>query len=137
MSEVKLTVKRVAFKDTYTIGHFYIDGVKVFDTLEDKYRDLSKEQKVWGQTAIPFGTYDCSVVFWNKINRNVLSIHNVPQFSGILIHGGYDEDNTEGCVLVGYNTIIGHLTDSKKALDILMNYIDVHKPNKITIEITQ
>lgn len=132
---VNIEVQRVAFRDTYTIGLLFLDGVKICDTLEDKYRDLSKEAKVWGQTAIPEGVYKCVIVYWNKIKRNVLALLNVPQFSGILVHGGYDQDNTEGCILVGYNTIIGHLTDSKKALDIIMNYIATKNPSSIVITV--
>ena len=58
---MKILVKRFALKEKYTIGHMFIDGVKVCDTLEDKVRDLNKngkfdngEVKIPGQTAIPY-----------------------------------------------------------------------------------
>lgn len=133
--EVKILVKRVFKCEKYTIGHLYLDGVYICDTLEDKVRNLTKEKKVFGQTAIPAGTYNAKVFFWNKIKRNVLLLEKVPFFSGILIHGGVDETYSFGCILVGYNKIKGKLLDSKKALDAIMNYITIKKPEKITITV--
>ena len=64
---MKLLLKRIALKPTYTIGWLYIDGQKVCDTIEDAVRDLNKngqfdngEKKVYAETAIPYGTYDIS-----------------------------------------------------------------------------
>ena len=61
---MKLEVKRVYLGDTYTIGKLSIDGDYFCDTLEDKVRDLNKngkldefEEKIYGKTAIPYGTY--------------------------------------------------------------------------------
>ena len=42
---MKLILKRIALRDTYTIGKLYIDGVYFCDTLEDKVRDLNKNGK--------------------------------------------------------------------------------------------
>ena len=39
---MKLLLKRIALRDTYTIGKIYIDGEYFCDTLEDKVRDLNK-----------------------------------------------------------------------------------------------
>lgn len=39
---MKLLLKRIALKPTYTIGWLYIDGQKVCDTIEDAVRDLNK-----------------------------------------------------------------------------------------------
>mgnify|MGYP003435238428 FL=1 len=56
-------------RDTYTnkttIGKLYLNDVFICDTLEDVCRDLNKdgdlddkgETKVYGETAIPSGTY--------------------------------------------------------------------------------
>lgn len=141
--EVKILVKRIFNGSTYTIGHLYLDGVLVCDTLEDVIRDKNNdgdltdlgESKVYGQTAIPKGIYKAEVYFWSKINRNVLHLLNVPSFNGILIHGGVDETHSLGCILVGYNTIKGKLTNSKKALDSMMNYINIKKPTSIIINV--
>ncbi len=140
---MEILVKRVFKGATYTIGHLYIDGVLICDTLEDVIRDLNNdgdltdpgEVKVWGQTAIPKGKYKAIVIFWAKIQRNVLKLLNVPSFDGILIHGGVDETHTLGCILVGYNTVKGKLMNSKKALDLIMNYVETKKPISINVTV--
>ena len=66
---MKLTLKRIALRDTYTIGKLYTDDVYFCDTLEDKVRDLNKngifdngEVKIKGQTAIPYGEYEVNIL---------------------------------------------------------------------------
>ena len=39
---MKLTLKRIAKRDTYTIGRLYINGEYFCDTLEDKDRGLKQ-----------------------------------------------------------------------------------------------
>ena len=131
---MKLKLKRICFKDTYTIGRLYIDDKYFCDTLEDKNRDLNKngkfdngEVKVYSETCIPFGTY----------NRELPWIQNVPSFSGILIHRGTTSKNTSGCVLVGENKIVGKLINSASYEIKLVTLIKeaITKGDKITIEI--
>lgn len=43
---MKLTLKRVAKRPTYTIGKLYIDGVYFCDTCEDKDRGLTQSMPV-------------------------------------------------------------------------------------------
>ena len=58
---MEIKIKRIARKDTYTIGKMYIDGVYFCDTLEDKDRGLKqtmtdaeiKKLKIKDKTAIP------------------------------------------------------------------------------------
>ena len=74
---MKLTLKRIALKPTYTIGKLYIDDKYFCDTLEDTVRDLNKngkfdngEEKIKGKTAIPYGTYEITTnVCQSKIQR--------------------------------------------------------------------
>ena len=42
---MKLTLKRIALRPTYTIGKLYIDDVYFCDTIEDTVRDLNKNCK--------------------------------------------------------------------------------------------
>ena len=85
---MKLKLKRIALRDTYTIGKLYVDGQYFCDTLEDRVRDLTKEKKVPGETAIPAGTYNMVVNVSPKFKRMLPRLLNVPQFDGILIHRG-------------------------------------------------
>lgn len=42
---MKLTLKRIALRPTYTIGKLYIDDVYFCDTIEDTVRDINKNGK--------------------------------------------------------------------------------------------
>ena len=132
---MEIALRRIALRDTYTIGRLYVDNVYVCDTLEDCVRDLNRngqfdngEKKVYGETAIPFGRYEVELNVkspkysnfakypWAKPYGGFLPrLKNVNGFEGILIHVGNTPKDTLGCILVGYNTIKGQLTDSRKA----------------------
>jgi hypothetical protein len=109
---MNLTLKRRFFKETYTIGSLSIDGVYFCDTLEDRYRAMPEEKKIYGQTAIPPGTYRVIMSYSNRFKRIMPELLNVPFFEGIRIHSGNTDADTAGCILVGRNTAIGVLTDS-------------------------
>ena len=111
---MKLVLNRTYLGDSYTIGKLYIDGVYFCDTLEDKVRDLSKEEKVKHQTAIPKGTYKVIVNQSPRLKRDLPRLLNVPHFDGILIHRGNTADDSSGCILVGENKIIGKVINSTK-----------------------
>lgn len=134
---MKLRIERLWPKPNYTVGRLYIDGKFYCNTLEDTVRDLSKEKKVPGKTAIPYGTY--KVVFnWSpKFGRNLPRLLNVPAFDGILIHPGNTAEDSAGCILVGKNTAVGRLTESRYTSDKLNVLIEdaQRKGENITIEI--
>lgn len=138
---MKIEVKRIALKDRYTIGHMYIDGKFVCDTLEDKVRDLNKngkfdngEVKIPNETAIPYGTYNVTMniqspkysnyakyPYVKKYNAFMPRLQNVPSFEGVLIHAGNTADHTSGCILVGENKIKGQVINSQKIWTNLMD----------------
>ena len=75
------------------------DGKRSFlcYTLEDIVRD----EKVHGRTAIPAGTYPLRISRSFRFKRDLPEVMNVPNYSGVRIHGGNTHENTEGCPLVG------------------------------------
>lgn len=101
-----LRLERRFFKETYTIGRLFIDGEYFSDTLEDKVRE---GEKVYGKTAIPYGVYKVVVSHSPKFGKQLPLICDVPNFTGIRIHGGVDDEDTLGCPLVGYNKRKGQL----------------------------
>lgn len=109
---MNLTLKRIAQRPGYTIGRLYVDGHYYCDTLEDTVRDLSREKKVAGQTAIPPGRYAVTVTRSPKFGRRLPRLLNVPGFEGILIHRGNSAADTSGCILVGENKVVGRLINS-------------------------
>jgi len=121
--ENKIEVKRIALKDTYTIGKLYYNGTYVCDTLEDKVRSFTAaDPKVFGQTAIPYGTYTVTKET-NAHFGNHFRIHNVPYFDGTLIHCGNTDIDTHGCILVGINSVKGQVLNSKVSLTKLYSLI--------------
>lgn len=122
-----LVLKRKYLKDSYTIGHLYIDGQWFCDTLEDKVRPEGAA-KVYGETAIPYGKYKVTLdvrspkfskrEFYKESCGGFLPrLMNVPNFEGILIHvaDGYrGADLLEGCIGVGHNLIRGGLLNGKQ-----------------------
>ena len=100
---MKLELNRIAKKSLYTIGRLFVDGRYFCDTLEDRCRDLDREEKVMHETAIPAGTYEVIVNVSAKFKRKLPLLLNVPHFSGIRIHRGNTDEDTSGCILVGEN----------------------------------
>lgn len=145
---MKLELKRHTYKPTYTVGKLYIDGVFYSDTLEDVVRDKNRdgdldeagEEKVHGQTAIPQGTYSIDYTYSPKFKRNMALITGVDGFDGIRIHGVLPgviatSKHTEGCILVGRNTVVGGLTDSHSYQVDINKKIGVAHDEFKTIEI--
>lgn len=110
-------------------------------TLEDKIRDYNKdgdlddaiEQKIYGETAIPFGIYNGILTYSNTFNRRLPLILNVKGFEGIRMHGGNSIADTLGCILIAHNTDNnGKIWGSaEKSIIQLIQQND----NKFTIEI--
>lgn len=132
----------------YCISHVYINGVYSHDAIEDYDRGLDESMteaqiaktKVYKKTAIPTGTYRIKMnvvsgtfskkpyyrdlCVWTrndgkKLYGCVPRMDPVKGFVGILQHRGEDENSSAGCVIVGKNTIVGKVTDSKAVFEML------------------
>ena len=153
---MKLRLERRWKKATYVIGVLFIDGIRYCETLEDADRGLKQtdpptyiaSRKVAGETAIPKGTYTVAMnvtspkyagVAWyyNFCRGKMPRLLAVPGFDGILIHPGNDALDTRGCILVGKNTKVGKLTESKACFQEVYRLMKsaADKGEKITIEI--
>lgn len=135
---MELKLSRDYKKDTYTIGKLYINNKLFCNTLEDKARGLSsdmdeaeiKNLKVYGETAIPTGTYviDLNTVSpkfksrsWAKpYGGKIPRLLNVKGFEGILIHPLNTAKDSLGCIGVGLNTKKGMITNSTEYFHVLM-----------------
>lgn len=128
-------IKRIAFKENYTIGRLYVDDIYICDTIEDKVRELhTAEDKVYGETAIPAGEYKADVAFSNKFRYNVVRLFGVPYFEGIYIHKGNTEKDSLGCIIVGYNDKKGWVSRPTEALNKLMAAIEGYDELKVIIQ---
>ena len=144
---MEILVKRIAKKSKYTIGKMYIDGQYICDTLEDADRGLNQNmslkeinnKKVYGETAIPTGTYTLVLSYSNRFKKVMPEILNVPNFSGIRIHCGNSSKDTEGCLLVGKwdGKTENWISDSKNSYNKLYPLLEeaFNKKENITITI--
>lgn len=133
---MELTLKRKYCKPSYTIGHLYIDGKKICDTIEDTVRDLVAERKVKGRTAIPAGRYKVVLNWSPRFGRPLPLLLDVPDFDGIRIHTGNTAKDTDGCILVGRNTLPGTVTESKATMAELMHLLTAANNKREEIWIT-
>lgn len=149
---MELLLKRIAKKPTYTIGKLYIDGEYFSDTLEDRDRGLTQDMdledilriKVYGETAIPTGTYriDMNTISpkfkdrsWAKPYKGKIPrLLNVPGFDGVLLHPGNSANDSLGCVLVGNNTQVGKVLNSQAVFKRLMQKLLGEQDITLTIE---
>lgn len=131
---MEITVKRIAKRPAYTIGKMYLDGMYFCDTLEDTVRDLTKEAKVYGKTAIPAGKYPVVISFSPRFKKDLPLLMNVPYFSGVRIHSGNTAEDTEGCILVGENKAVGKVLNSRATFTRLMEKLQKADKIYITIE---
>ena len=140
---MKLILKRIALRQTYTIGRLYVDGNYFCDTLEDTVRDLNKdgkfdngEKKVYGKTAIPYGTYEIKWTYSPRFKKYTPQLMNVPSFEGIRIHAGSTPADTAGCLLLGENKKVGMVLNSRATINKFYPIIKEACSNgKVTIEI--
>lgn len=152
---MKLELKRRFKGPKYTIGSLFINGAYECDTIEDVDRGLTdsmsveeiKAKKVYGETAIPTGTYkiDMNTVSpkfkdrsWAKFCGGKLPrLLDVKGYEGVLIHVGNKAEDSLGCILVGDNKIKGQVINSTATFQELYGELlkAKVKGEEITIEI--
>jgi hypothetical protein len=139
---MELVLTRIAKRKTYTIGRLEIktgESLYLCDTLEPTWRDYAHGgHKIKGCSAIPEGRYAVVISYSPKFEQWLPILLGVPNFSGIRIHAGNCSEDTEGCILVGKNKLVGQLVDSRIWLHRLKKKIveakDRGEPVWITIQ---
>lgn len=133
----ELVLVRIYKEANYTIGQLFVkldepvikcvDGEIVkedmrylCDTLEPKRRNLKKEKKVLGRTAIPEGRYHVVITKSFRFKCWLPQVREVPGFSGIRFHAGNTYHDTRGSILPGWNRKKGMVVNSRAALQMLM-----------------
>ena len=134
MEALKLQLIRYNLQPEYTEGSLiYVNkNRELCDTLEDKVRDANAdgtfdgdESKVYGETAIPYGTYPIKVTYSPKFKRKMVLIMDVKHFTGIRMHWGRTAKNSEGCPLVGAKVKDGELGNIGMT-DYLVDLLESH-----------
>ena len=89
-------------------------------TLEDEFREV----KVRKETRIPEGTYELKLRTEGPLNERyktrffdihegMVWLQDVPGFNWIYIHCGNDDDDTDGCILVGSYLRLNRVLNSR------------------------
>lgn len=141
MNELKLELIRRILTLKSTSSDLYINGVFECHVLEDTDRKLTssmpldeiKRIKVFGETAIPYGTYKVIISKSTRFQKMFPEILEVPGYSGVRIHAGNFPKDTEGCLLVGTTLFKDEIRNSKIALSNLMAKLE--KADSISIDI--
>lgn len=125
----ELSLERLYATNEATIG--------VFKEVTPSFRSLlgfvcedqpQKGPKIKGETRIPAGRYRLVL---NKVETDLtnkyrakypwfkwhIMLENVPNFVGIYIHIGNDDDDTDGCLLMG--DILNNITLAKNAKQMI------------------
>ena len=131
---------RESFTSKSTEGKLFCNGEFVCYTLEDKDRFLEEgiNEKVYGETAIPRGTYEVVLSRSNRFKKILPEVLEVPGYTGVRIHSGNKPEDSEGCILVGLkNDKVDDdwVGSSKLALEKLMNALEKDNSGIITLEI--
>ena len=130
MNIMELVLERIAKRKAYTIGRLciretiadeYSSGTEdryFCDTLEPTWRDYEHgAYKVKGRSAIPEGRYAVVISYSPKFQAWLPILLGGPEFNrkwqGIRIHAGNTPQDTEGCILVGKNRLVGQVLDSR------------------------
>jgi len=112
---MQLKLTRLKSDDRATIGFLSIDDDPAYFGLEDAHHD----KKIPGKTRIPMGHYEIKLRdaggmtkryaadYGDDFHKGMLHLQDVPGFEWVYIHTGNDEDDTEGCILVGVTANLG------------------------------
>lgn len=129
---MRLVLLRNVFTDKSTIGDLLIDGNFFCYTLEDVVR--LPNQKIYGKTAISTGKYEVVLSMSNRFKKLLPELLNVPNFTGVRMHGGNTSEDTEGCIvlaktIVNNDLVYGNTT--QQLVDLIISRKEKHCINII------
>lgn len=132
---MNITLQRRPSQGKATIGELMVDGKRIAYSLEDVVRN----EKVYGETAIPAGEYKVVITPSPRFKRNLPLLLNVPGYEGVRIHPGNTSADTLGCILPGTAVTpdAQSVTQSKLAFDKVNNLIQtaLDKGEQVTLTI--
>lgn len=117
---MKLLLTRQQRNPAAVIGSLETDG-KLFHcwTLEDP------------ADIFPAGIYTCAITYSPRFKQYLPELLNVPGRTKIRIHSGNDKDDTEGCILTGYEHDEARIWESRAALADLLKLL----PERFTLTV--
>lgn len=136
--EQEFELKRKTFTKKSAIGELWLRNDFICYTLEDRSKKI-RGVKIYGETAIPIGTYKIVITHSKKFHRRLPLLKNVPGFKGIRIHTGNTAIDTKGCILVGDTRGKNFIGRSRKAFKALYKQLRAieKRGQPISIKITE
>ena len=127
---MEIILQRIAKRKDYTIGRLSIsrevnEEYRTYtvddyfcDTLEPTWRDYQHgAYKVKGRSAIPEGRYAVVISYSPRLKQwlpQLIGDHDFnSKWQGVRIHAGNTPQDTQGCILVGRNRLVGQVLDSR------------------------
>ena len=102
---MELRLDRKPSRQETTFGSLFVNGAYECYTLEDTIREIAgvpvSAWKIPEQTAIPSGRYRITAELSGRFGPDTLTVNGVTGFQYIRIHGGNDDADTDGCIIVG------------------------------------
>lgn len=83
-------------------------------------------------SCIPEGTYQCDPHTKSNNGQDCWILDNVPDRSGVLIHTGNTDQDSEGCIIIGLLSNDAGVSESELALQKLKSRL----PSTFTLKIT-
>jgi len=111
---VELVAERITSDRDSSIGVMFLDGRFECFTCEDEHRDV----KVRAETRIPGGIrfeiklraeggmHEKYKARYGEWHQGMLWLQGVPNFEFVYLHTGNDDDDSEGCPLVGMSAYV-------------------------------
>jgi len=141
---MEILVVRKWFTTKSTIGELYINDSFQCYTLEDESR--GEGVKIKGVTCIPNQEYAVKITHSNRFNKDLPLIFNKPdlscedetgkvRFTGVRIHPGNRDTDTEGCILPGTSKGRDIVYQSRKAFDALFEQIEIAEAAGETVKL--
>lgn len=130
---MELTLHRTPSRKTCTISMLFINDAasKECYILENVIDEIAGEapekwKRADGRNAIPIGKYRIDWTFSPHFKCYTPELRDVPGFTGVRIHGGNRDTDSEGCLITG--TSIGADGESVVASDIARDalYAKIH-----------
>ena len=100
-----------------------------------KYIVTKDATKVYGETAIPYGKHPIKLTVSTLFKGRVMPEVMVDGYSGIRLHGGTNEKDTLGCLLLSKEIKDGRLKYETQTAETLNQMIiaEIKKGNEVTI----
>lgn len=123
---MNLYIKRDVRGLKFTLGSLLVDGKHFGFTCEDADRRLENGGvKIPHETCIPTGTYKVIVSYSHRFKKPMPEVLSVPQFTGIRFHGGNDNTDTDGCILLGSMRTSDGVANCKVVNDRLITMLEM------------